>query len=54
MTFSQEHLLQVDQHFKAAQKAAQISKDPQLEIILRWLHIASRKKLWNNSEEASA
>ncbi len=34
---------QLDQHFEAAQKAAQASKDPQLEMILRWLHVASRK-----------
>lgn len=34
---------QLDQHFEAAQKAAQASKDPQLEIILRWLHVTSRK-----------
>lgn len=34
---------QLDQHFEAAQKAAQASKDPQLEMILRWLHITSRK-----------
>ncbi|MGN2378039.1 DEAD/DEAH box helicase [Vibrio cholerae] len=34
---------QLDQHFEAAQKAAQASKDPQLEMILRWLHVSSRK-----------
>ncbi|MAR93277.1 MAG: DEAD/DEAH box helicase, partial [Pseudomonadales bacterium] len=34
---------QLDQHFEAAQKAAQASKDPQLEMILRWLHVTSRK-----------
>lgn len=34
---------QLDQHFEAAQKAAQASKDPQLEVILRWLHVTSRK-----------
>lgn len=34
---------QLDQHFEAAQKAAQASKDPQFEVILRWLHVTSRK-----------
>lgn len=34
---------QLDQHFEAAQKSAQASNDPQLEMILRWLHVASRK-----------
>nr|WP_289072845.1 DEAD/DEAH box helicase [uncultured Halomonas sp.] len=34
---------QLDQHFEAALKAAQASKDMQLELILRWLHVASRK-----------
>ncbi|MGM8858198.1 DEAD/DEAH box helicase [Enterobacter hormaechei] len=34
---------QLDQHFEAAQKAAQASKDLQLEMILRWLHATSKK-----------
>lgn len=34
---------ELDQHFEAALKAAQASKDPQLEMVLRWLHVTSRK-----------
>lgn len=34
---------ELDQHFEAASKAAQSANDSQLEMILRWLHVASRK-----------
>lgn len=34
---------ELDLHFEAASKAAQTCRDTQLEMILRWLHIASRK-----------
>jgi replicative superfamily II helicase len=34
---------ELDQHFEAALKAAQASKDSQLEMILRWLHVTARK-----------
>ena len=34
---------ELDQHFEAALKAAQASKDPQLEMVLRWLHVTGRK-----------
>ncbi len=34
---------ELDQHFEAAVKAAQKSQDSQFEMILRWLHVASRK-----------
>lgn len=34
---------ELDQHFEAALKAAGASKDPQLEVVLRWLHVTSRK-----------
>ncbi|MEA5288083.1 DEAD/DEAH box helicase [Vibrio parahaemolyticus] len=34
---------ELDQHFEAALKAAQISSDTKLEMILRWLHVSSRK-----------
>lgn len=33
----------LDQHFEAAIKASQAGRDSQLEMILRWLHVASRK-----------
>tara|TARA_Y100000296_G_C5177136_1_gene260764 strand:- start:623 stop:3856 length:3234 start_codon:yes stop_codon:yes gene_type:complete len=34
---------ELDQHFEAALKAAQISCDTKLEMLLRWLHVCSRK-----------
>ncbi|MBS0923570.1 DEAD/DEAH box helicase [Providencia sp. JGM181] len=34
---------ELDQHFEAAIKAAQLSCDTKLEMLLRWLHVASRK-----------
>ena len=34
---------ELDQHFEAAIKAAQVAQDPQLEMVLRWLHVTSRK-----------
>ena len=34
---------ELDQHFEAASKAAQNCGDAQLEMVLRWLHVASRK-----------
>ncbi|WP_118987676.1 DEAD/DEAH box helicase [Photorhabdus sp. CRCIA-P01] len=34
---------ELDQHFEAALKAAQISCDTKLEMLLRWLHVSSRK-----------
>lgn len=33
----------LDQHFEAASKAAQAGRDTQFEMVLRWLHVASRK-----------
>ena len=33
---------ELDQHFEAALKAAQAARDPQLETVLRWLHVTSR------------
>ncbi len=33
----------LDKHFEAAAKAASIAIDPQLELIIRWLHAASRQ-----------
>jgi superfamily II DNA/RNA helicase len=33
----------LDQHFEAAIKASQAGRDSQLEMILRWLHVTSRK-----------
>ena len=34
---------ELDQHYEAAIKAAQASQDPQLEMVLRWLHVTSRR-----------
>ncbi|HDY7882146.1 TPA: DEAD/DEAH box helicase [Vibrio vulnificus] len=34
---------ELDQHFEAALKAAQLSCDTKLEMLLRWLHVSSRK-----------
>lgn len=34
---------ELDQHYEAAIKAAQYARDSELEMILRWLHVASRK-----------
>lgn len=34
---------ELDQHFEAAIKAANTSRDNQLEMLLRWLHLSSRK-----------
>ncbi|WP_422136207.1 DEAD/DEAH box helicase [Endozoicomonas sp. ALD040] len=34
---------ELDQHFEAALKAAQISCDTKLEMLLLWLHVSSRK-----------
>ena len=34
---------ELDQHFEAALKAAQISYDTRLNMLLRWLHVSSRK-----------
>jgi len=34
---------ELDQHYEAAVKAAQYARDNELEMILRWLHVASRK-----------
>ncbi len=34
---------ELDQHFEAAVKAAKSSRDVQLEMVLNWLHLASRK-----------
>lgn len=34
---------ELDQHYEAATKAAQASQDPQLEMVLRWLHVTSRR-----------
>ncbi|MDH0382368.1 DEAD/DEAH box helicase [Comamonas aquatica] len=34
---------ELDQHFEAAIKASQGGRDTQLEMILRWLHVASKK-----------
>lgn len=34
---------ELDQHFEAARKAAQAAGDASLDVILRWLHVASRR-----------
>lgn len=34
---------ELDQHFEASIKAASASRDNQLEMLLRWLHLSSRK-----------
>ncbi|ASK67495.1 DEAD/DEAH box helicase [Shewanella bicestrii] len=34
---------ELDQHFEAATKAAQLSSDTKLEMLLRWLHVSSHK-----------
>jgi len=34
---------ELDQHYESAIKAAQMSQDPQLEVVLRWLHVTSRR-----------
>ncbi len=48
---------ELDQHFESARKSAQGAQDFQLEIILRWLHAASRMmvdtSIWFISESVS-
>lgn len=34
---------ELDQHFESARNAAQAACDPSLDVLLRWLHIASRR-----------
>ena len=34
---------ELDQHFESARKAAQAGGDATLDVILRWLHVASRR-----------
>lgn len=34
---------ELDQHFESARKAAQTGGDATLEVVLRWLHVASRR-----------
>lgn len=34
---------ELDQHFESARKAAQAGGDASLDVILRWLHVASRR-----------
>jgi hypothetical protein len=34
---------ELDQHFESARKAAQTGGDASLDVILRWLHVASRR-----------
>lgn len=34
---------ELDQHYEAAISAARSSQDPQLEMLLRWLHVTSRR-----------
>ena len=40
--------VQIDQHFDTAVSAAMASTDPQLEILLRWLHAAARIMVTNS------
>lgn len=48
---------QIDKHFDTATSAATASNDPQLEILLRWLHAAARimvtNSLWWSTRTAS-
>ena len=39
---------QIDKHFESAIKAATASRDPQHEIILRWLHATARNMVTNS------
>ncbi len=34
---------QLDQHFERSRDAAQASRDPSLEVLTRWLHVAARR-----------
>lgn len=45
---------ELDQHFEAGREAAMLSQDPALEVILRWLHVASRRmvlgSIWRTAQ----
>ncbi|MFH1845170.1 MAG: DEAD/DEAH box helicase [bacterium] len=49
---------ELDKHFEAGQKAAVSGQDPALEVILRWLHAASRRmvagSLWKVAQAVNS